>query len=149
MEWAPGAVRSEILQAHNVLRAALDDVERALGRVMAGDGSAEKDLTTRLQAFAQSFQEHLVREEAVLRPVLLEIDSFGAVRAERMDEEHRAQRVMLDELRVDLVTRGGRALQDRVRAFVAHIREDMEAEEAHSLREDLLKDDPITTGPTD
>ncbi len=149
MDWAPSAVRTAILEAHGVLRRKLDEMEMLLERVSRGESGADGLLTQKVLEFRTSFLDHLKHEEAALRPVLQAIDSWGPVRVQRMDAEHQEQRETLQALGALLSRRGSAANTGVVRDFLSAIRLDMDEEERESLREDLLKDDPITTGPSE
>jgi len=149
MEWAPSQVRQAILEAHAMLRGKLDEMEALMARVGQGEAAAEPTLTAVVLDFQASFLSHIVQEEAVLRPVLHKIDAWGDVRVDRMDAEHQEQRKMLEELRVMVTSRRAAECGPRLRTFVDEVRADMAAEERDALPEDLLKDDPISTGPSD
>lgn len=148
MEWAPSEVRRMILEAHTVLRGKLDEVEALMVRLAQGEDAAAATLRAVVLDFQASFLTHIAQEEQVLRPVLRKIDAWGEVRVDRMDAEHQEQRKVLEELRLMMTTQDPVRCAEPLRRFVDDVRADMAEEERDALPEELLKDDPISTGPS-
>ena len=97
-----------------------------------------------LAEFNYFFLKHVDQEEAILRPVLKDIDSWGSVRVERMNKEHAAQRNEIQMLE-ELLGTGNPALYlEPAQKFIAELYKDMVVEEKESLNANLLKDDPVT-----
>lgn len=95
---------------------------------------------------AASLDEHLAFEDAFLVPTIREADAWGAIRVERMREEHEAQRVMIDQIN-SLSGIGTRAeLVESTQALCEELYEDMRRKEIEFLQPDLLRDDVVTIG---
>src|SRR5947208_799767 len=88
--------RIELLAEHRGLRVVLAE----LGHAAAGVGrDASLDELNRLaKRLCFRVAEHMLHEEAIVRPALAEGDSFAVLRLERYDNEHAAQREMLSGL---------------------------------------------------
>jgi hemerythrin-like domain-containing protein len=143
MELSASQVRSLILDEHAILRDLLEGTEEALGELTRRVPGALGRLRSSLRTFHDAFLRHLQHEETVLRPILIDVDAWGPVRVESMDEEHRSQRAALTELsRLALGTDVDSTVQ-QIEAFIQRIRGDMDGEERHALSEEVLRDDII------
>ncbi|MBL8861099.1 MAG: hemerythrin domain-containing protein [Planctomycetes bacterium] len=141
MEKKPSEIRTTILGEHGALRRRLAGVEARLASLRQGDSGARRELRAEFDALCAEFVAHIAHEEAILRPVLADIDNWGPVRIELMDAEHAAQRqriLALAQLSPDADPAG---YDQGVRAFVDDLRADMEAEERECLSPDVLRDD--------
>jgi len=143
MELDATQVRKIILDEHCVLRDELQEIGTLLDDVAVQRADATARLRLRLMAFYSAFLKHIAHEESLLRPVLRDIDAWGPVRVERMDEEHRQQRATIVALAaldpaVDLD-----AFLGRVKAFVREVERDMADEERECLSPEVLRDDTI------
>jgi hypothetical protein len=74
-------------------------------------------------------------------PVLADIDNWGPIRIEQMDEEHVAQRATIDALSRLQPEADVKAYAAKIQAFVREIFADMDAEERECLNRDVLRDD--------
>src|SRR5271169_813172 len=92
MELDASQIRRLILDEHAVLRDEMDDIALLLQDVAAQRAEAAERLQHRMKKFYDAFLKHIAHEESLLRPVLANIDAWGAVRVEKMDDEHREQR---------------------------------------------------------
>ena len=143
MELSASQVRSLILDEHAILRNILEEIEEALGEMTRRVPGCIGRLRASLRTFQDAFLRHLSHEETVLRPLLVDVDAWGPVRVEAMDEEHRLQRQALAELsRLSLETDIDGTV-GRVEEFVRRLRADMDGEERHALSEEVLRDDII------
>lgn len=138
-------IRQTILDDHAALRglfASLRDLLRSAG------GGAERDRAVRElgAALRERFLTHLDLEDRYLVPALREIDAWGEERAKRVSREHEEQRGRLDRLLKHLQDpeRPMADLTEELDVLLRDLLEDMTHEEATVLREDLLRDDPVT-----
>jgi len=143
MELNASQIRKLILDEHTVLRDEMEDIAMLLQDVAAQRAEAAERLQHRMKKFYDAFLKHVAHEESLLRPLLANIDAWGAVRVEKMDDEHREQRSSVAAL-TSLDPAGDlEGYLARVRAFVAALAADMDSEEHECLSPDLLRDDTI------
>ncbi len=143
MELNASQIRTLILDEHAVLRGEMEDIATLLKDVAAQRADAAQRLQQRMKVFYQAFLKHIAHEDALLRPVLANIDAWGAVRVEKMDDEHREQRSIIAALTSLEPTRDFDGYLARVQAFVAAVAADMAGEEHECLSPDILRDDTI------
>ncbi|HTS81687.1 MAG TPA: hemerythrin domain-containing protein [Myxococcaceae bacterium] len=143
MELSASQVRSLILDEHAVLRDVLEEIEQSLGEMARRVPGAIGRLRASLRTFNDAFTRHLEHEEMVLRPILRDVDAWGAARVEAMDEEHQAQRAALAQLTRLALDEDVDGTVQQVEDFVGRIRADMAGEEQHALSEEVLRDDII------
>lgn len=137
----PSEIRSIILAEHGELRQRLAGIEALLDGLSRGDAAARHDLRTSFVALCELFVTHIAHEEAILRPILADIDGWGPVRVELMDEEHVEQRKRVAELSQLHPDTDPGAYVRSVREFVTDLRKDMDGEEHECLSPDVLRDD--------
>ena len=94
-------------------------------------------LTRELARLRLAFDAHNKFEEQLLRPVLLEHDSFGPVRVQRMVEDHIHEHRAIGER---LSSPATAALRDVIETLRAHL----DAEERYLLSSKVLRDDLVT-----
>jgi hemerythrin-like domain-containing protein len=140
----PSEVRMRVMADHDELRGRLDRLERLALSVAAAD-DAPNDLREEAEAFLDRLAIHMGWEDLHLVPVLREADSWGEVRIERFDKEHREQRELLEYVLRELHDKGRpeAVVARKVLDFVALLRVDMEEEESVFLDERILRDDPV------
>ncbi len=143
MELTATQIRKLILDEHAVLRDELQDIATLLQDVTAKRAQAAERLRHRMKTFSEAFLKHIAHEDSLLRPVLANIDAWGAVRVEKMDDEHREQRSTIAALTSLEMASDLEGYLARIRAFVLAISADMEAEEHECLSPDILRDDTI------
>ena len=125
-------ILARVRREHGMLRALLDDVERACA---FGSTSRAGDATRLRQAVWDLyllFDEHLAMEEAHVAPILRAFDPRGEQRAVDMILEHNEQRRVILEL-VENAERDEKALPELVEeatSLVGAFRTDMEIEES-------------------
>jgi hemerythrin-like domain-containing protein len=136
----PSEIRTIILGEHRELRERLAEIVTNLSRATA-EPNVRAELQQQLARFYEKFLLHIEHEEQILRPVLADIDNWGPIRIQQMDEEHVEQRELIRELSRLLPDPDLRAYSERIRAFVLDVLADMDAEERECLSKDVLRDD--------
>jgi hypothetical protein len=134
--YPPGRALAELAAQHAALRGMMDRCEDLAGELDAGRMSPVQ-LTREVARLRLAFDSHNRFEEQLLRPVLLDTDSFGEVRLERMLEQH------VDEHREIRFQLGSNATAD-LRAVIANLRAHLDAEERYFLSARVLRDDLVT-----
>lgn len=123
---------TRVRRDHAMLRALLDDVERAGGAVRARRDGALDELLRSVWELHVSFEEHLTMEEALIVPILRKSPAFGELRAAALRVEHEEQRrlilALVDDTERDTLDID--SLVDEAVALVNTCRADMLAEEA-------------------
>ncbi|MHB8874673.1 MAG: hemerythrin domain-containing protein [Myxococcaceae bacterium] len=138
----PSEVRSRILQDHERLRLAIAELEALVAA--AGEGRPAAGLRERTAALLVLLEAHLALEDRLLFPAIHATDSWGPIRAARLQENHLEQRAELARL-TSLTTRVSETqLCEAVRVLSRDLRDDMHREEAELLDPDLLRDDLVT-----
>jgi iron-sulfur cluster repair protein YtfE (RIC family) len=140
MDLAPSVVRKIILQEHAELRSKLQEMEDAIR------SKEFTKLRNLLLEFNTYFIRHIKTEEAILRPVLKDIDAWGSVRIERMNSEHADQKNEIKEIDQLVASHRPKDYLPQLESFIAKIKRDIEDEEKDCLDPDVMKDDPITSG---
>lgn len=140
----PSEVRTRVMADHEELRGRLDRLERLALAAAAGDDEPT-ELRNEAEGFLDRLSIHMGWEDLHLVPVLREADSWGEVRIERFDKEHREQRELLEYVLRELHDRARpeTVVARKVLDLVALLRADMEEEESVFLDERILRDDPI------
>jgi len=136
----PSEIRTIILGEHDVLRSRLAEINGHLGHA-ATEAASRAELPKLLAQFYELFLQHIAHEEQILMPVLADIDNWGPIRIEQMDEEHIEQRATINELSRLQPEPDLKAYTARILAFIGEIRADMDAEERECLSRDVLRDD--------
>ena len=126
---------AELISQHDGLRALMARCEDLADEVDTGGGDpgALAALITRLR---EAFEAHNKFEEAILRPVLLAEDTHGAVRIERMVEDHVHEHRHVRQ-------RLGAPSTDELRDVIETLRAHLEAEERYLLTSKVLRDDTL------
>ncbi len=143
MELTASQVRKLILDEHSVLRDEMADIGTLLEDIAAKRRETAERLRHRLASFYDAFLKHISHEDSLLRPVLANIDAWGAVRVEKMDDEHREQRASIAALVGLDPNRDFEGYLSRVQAFVAAVAADMATEEQECLSPETLREDTI------
>jgi len=135
------SVRKRILDEHRVLRDKLDVLEllvdglREEPKRCATVSRTARDLLRRLVA-------HIQLEDAILAPVLRDVDAWGPVRASHLLEHHAEQREQLRSL-IRSYGRQGTDIEElalRTLSWISDARADMDHEERGVLSRELLDD---------
>lgn len=125
------AIRRNLLSQHENLRQLMKVLEEALA---GGDEVATSQAVTTLH---DTCQAHNAFEEAVLVPILRDIDAWGPERVKQMLDDHSDEHEVLLKLLVP--TSSPQKLRDALGKLRAH----MENEEATNLAEIVLRDDTV------
>ncbi len=144
-------VRSRILTDHARIRALLGDLQRLasrLGEAPSAPEGAETQLTEAVWKLFLVFDDHLALEERELVPIILDSGEWATIRADRLREEHSAQRTVLHAMvgECDRKTKDLRELVEDVRWLVTSLLKDMEVEEGEleRIRDDGFVPDQCT-----
>jgi iron-sulfur cluster repair protein YtfE (RIC family) len=143
-ESPPSEVLARVLKDHRELQVILHRLEILSRSVLQGHASVLDELRAQGRELDQRLREHLELEEEILIPALLDTDSFGTARAERMREEHERQReiMALAWLAGPEDRRSPYELALISWGIVRLLREDMAEEERVSLNRKVLHDFP-------
>jgi iron-sulfur cluster repair protein YtfE (RIC family) len=135
-------IRAELLKDHAGLRTLIEEVRLAVARAGAR-GSTHHDLRERLQRLATALSAHNQREEAMLRAIVKQVDAWGPVRAEIMDESHLKQHTDLVAALFAAGTADAVVASATAVATLEHLETHMAREEEVLLAEDVLRDDEV------
>jgi hypothetical protein len=134
--YTPTRALAELVTQHEALRTLMDRCEQVADEVDLCEAGPTQ-LAREVARLRLAFDAHNKLEEELLRPVLLAADAFGAVRIDRMVEdhvgEHRAMR-----------TRLGSSTTSELRAVIESLRAHLESEERYFLTSKVLRDDVVT-----
>jgi iron-sulfur cluster repair protein YtfE (RIC family) len=140
----PSAIRARILSDHQGLRRDLERLEALAAEVSTGR-TPSTALRVDTEALLAWLRAHMRWEESYLLPALREADAWGNERAERLVQDHREQRELLDFLnqRIADEMQPAALLARDVAHLIALLRDDMRVEEAELLDERVLRDDVV------
>jgi iron-sulfur cluster repair protein YtfE (RIC family) len=137
MSFTPSRALAELISQHDSLRVMMDLCEDLADTLDVHPDGDPTMLTRELSRLRLAFDAHNKFEEQLLRPVLLEHDSFGAVRIQRMVEDHVHEHRTIGER---LSSPATAALRDVIETLRAHL----DAEERYLLSSRVLRDDLVT-----
>ena len=129
---------AELVAQHAALRALMTRCEELANELDASQGDPTP-LLREIERLREAFTAHNRYEERILRPVLLAEDRHGAVRVDRMVEDHVNEHAEMGSRLAAPVTA---ELRDVVETLRAHL----DAEERYLLSSQVLRDD---TAPLD
>ena len=134
--------RDELLSEHELLRILLARIEEAAEQSRRNEPMGAVRLRTSLPTLRAVFEGHVQHEEALLSPLLENLDSWGPIRVERMRVEHAQQRRALSAVAYAL-ERGKEdyLLAEQALQLARALREDMDVEEHDLFEEARLRDD--------
>ncbi|CAN5713572.1 hypothetical protein BH11MYX3_BH11MYX3_35040 [soil metagenome] len=121
----------ELIAQHDALRVLMADCERLADEVDSSSADPTP-LMQQIKRLREAFDAHNVYEERLLRPVLLESDTHGTVRVERMVEDHVNEHI---QLRMRLRSPVTSELRDVIETLRAHL----DAEERYLLTSKALR----------
>lgn len=128
---------AELVAQHDALRGMMGRCEK-LADELDANGGDPGELLSEIEQLRTAFTAHNAYEETLLRPVLLAEDTHGAVRVDRMMEDHVHEHA---EMRSRLASPITSELRDVIETLRAHL----EAEERYLLTSRVLRDDaPIS-----
>ncbi len=143
MRRKPSEVRALIVSEHTDLRMLLASIEVRVSEPTRGGSQARAALRRELERFCDVFRMHIENEEALLAPILVDLDNWGPTRVEHMDLEHAEQRDRIAQLCALSPEVDPTDYVERIRRFCEDLRADMAAEELECLSPDVLRDDTI------
>ena len=135
-------IRRRILDEHTRISGWLAELEHLAGRLRTGEPGIVDVVAERARNFRTFFLSHLDLEERILAPALRRAGGESTAIADRLLEEHAAQRLLVDRFASGTAAES-KAPVDVAKAvddFVADIRADMRAEESVELDPTLLFD---------
>ena len=132
---------AELVAQHDSLRATMARCEQLADELDTSVGDL-CDLVHEIERLRTAFAAHNSYEERILRPLLLAEDRYGAVRVDRMIEDHVNEHA---EMRIQL----GSAVTADLRDVIETLRAHLEAEERYLLSSQVLRDDstPLAEQP--
>jgi hemerythrin-like domain-containing protein len=132
----PSAALRELLHQHDELRQMIDTCLALVDR-LEGGAAVAGDLAQAIARLRIAFEAHNRHEEALLRPVLIAADAFGAVRVDQMIEEH------VEEHRVVRQTLASIEVDGLVEILTT-LRTHLEEEERWFLSPRVVRDDVVS-----
>ena len=132
----PSRALTELITQHDSLRCMMDLCEELAACLDQNPDGDPTHLTRELARLRLAFDAHNKFEEQLLRPVLLEHDSFGPVRVQRMVEDHVHEHQTIGER---LASPATAALRDVIETLRAHL----DAEERYLLTAPVLRDELV------
>jgi iron-sulfur cluster repair protein YtfE (RIC family) len=145
----PSDVRARVLAEHLWLSEKLTRLEKSALKVISGRAAETGRLRERCKNLCESLWFHLATEDEILVPLLRELDAWGEVRVERVQNDHQAQRTEIAELKKQADAADPVTLAEDVLTFAKALRADMAHEEQVSLSRELLRDDTVTVDQLD
>jgi hypothetical protein len=136
MTITPSRALSELIAQHDSLRVMMDLCEDLADHLDAQPDGDPMPLTRELARLRLAFDAHNKFEEQLLKPVLLEHDSFGPVRIQRMVEDHIHEHRTIG---ARLESPATAAMRDVIETLRAHL----DAEERYLLTSKVLRDDLV------
>ncbi|HWV37756.1 MAG TPA: hypothetical protein VN033_04680 [Vulgatibacter sp.] len=145
----PSQVRERILSEQDRLLDLLDDAERVAVQVR-NDPEAYPVLHRIAEDLESELSEFFDIQEEILEPALRETDAWGDIRAERLAEYLRGQRMAVYAAcrQVEAGELPPWRAADELEELVHVVRVGLVRAERHFLREDLLRDDLVTIRQT-
>jgi hemerythrin-like domain-containing protein len=144
----PSEVRRRILSDHELIRAAVSELDSIADRILAGEEHLSGRLRERGKHLYLKLCDHLDLEDAILVRALRDVGNVGAQRADDLEVEHREQRELLTYLvgRLEDSTHPPILLVRDFLGYTSLLRDDMKAEEANLLNFGLLRNDAEAVG---
>jgi len=141
----PSEVRRRVLEDHVSLRGTLSSLEDLARAVQDGDVSKAAALRREGEGLLETLLTHMSWEERYLAPALARADAWGRERVQRLIEDLREQRALLDLAlkRLEDASRPPLLVARDVMSLIEILRDDMEDEERTMLDERVLRDDVI------
>lgn len=132
----PTDARAQLIDQHDTLRLIMDTCDDLANELDAGRIEPET-LTREIARLRLAFDAHNKFEEQILRPVLMAHDAFGAVRIDRMIDDHVQEHAAM---RARLGAPATEGLRDIIETLRAHL----EAEERYLLTSKALLDGTVS-----
>ena len=143
-------VLEELSAQHEELRQLLVACEQAADQAERTGSRAGRPMVRAATTLLEALSRHNREEERLLRPILLEADSFGEVRVSQMAEDHMAEHAAIisalrDIALIDEPAAAARAL----RPWLARLRQQLTTEERQFLNDRVVRDDVIAIDASD
>ena len=143
-------VLDELSAQHDELRDLLVACEQAADQAEGTGSRTGRPMVRATTRLLEALSRHNREEERLLRPILLEADSFGEVRVSQMAEDHLAEHAaiisaMRDIALIDDPGAAARAL----RPWLARLRQQLATEEHQFLNDRVVRDDVISIDASD
>ena len=139
----PSDIRAELLRQHDDLRARIRILRAVTERCLAGE-NAHDELRRLLTGLTDAVRAHNAREELLMSKVFPELDAWGPVRREVMNEEHILEHEKLVGALVDTYAETeGRAAARGVVGLFDEMLGHMEREEKVFLTPEVLTDEEV------
>ena len=143
----PSEVRGRILRGHEALRRQLDDLASVTHALRDGDDSAVGHAISLCEELLIELSRHIDLEDAVLAPLLRDVDAWGPIRAARLLRHHVDQRAELKLIAERSHSEHAPITLAAVLSdLIEDLRADMAFEERDVLSADLLRDDVTSSG---
>jgi hypothetical protein len=142
MELKNSEIRELLLKDHEALRAELKSLEQGLRRGVADEG-VRRLLREQLERVLESLKAHNERELRLLKPVIVDLDAWGPLRAEQIDKEHEELREIAARFSTIDLGHEPKKWVAEVKALIGHVRDELADAEKTRLSSDLLRDDVI------
>ena len=143
MELKNSEIRELLLRDHESLRAELSKLEVDLTRV-TGDGVDGKlKVRAQLDHVLDSLRKHSERSLRLLKPVIVDLDAWGPLRAEQIDKEHEELDALATRFAEIDISSEPKKWVEEVRGMIFHLREELDDAEKGRLSPEVLRDDVI------
>ncbi len=137
----PSDIRTELLRQHEDLRARIRVLRAVTERCLAGE-NAHEELRRLLTGLTDAVRAHNAREEQLMAKVFPELDAWGPVRREVMNEEHILEHDVLVGALIDAYAASdAKAAARNVVGLFDEILAHMAREEKVFLAPEVLADD--------
>jgi hypothetical protein len=138
----PSEIRAELLAQHHELRRIIAATRTKAKEARAGR-TAIPELQASLTELSEAMSAHNLREEGLLRDVIVSVDAWGPARAAIMSEEHIHEHARLRDALGAIRSTPTEIAGIGVVALIDWILEHMDREESVLLAEDVLRDDEV------
>ena len=137
-----GEIRRKVRADHDTIRAMLLRLEQLAGQVLHGERHLVGILRDEAETLLTELLAHIRWEDEHLRPTLVDADTAGGPRVEKLDHEHREQRELLRYALDGLEdqSRPPQVIARNLIDLVQLVRDDMDDEEKILLEEPSLQD---------
>jgi hemerythrin-like domain-containing protein len=143
MELKNSEIRELLLKDHEALRAALSTLEADLARVATGGAESTVKVRDQLHHVLDVLRAHSERSLRLLKPVIVDLDAWGPLRAEQIDKEHEELHDLATRFASIDVTSDSKRWVEEVKGIIAHLREELAEAEQGRLSPEVLRDDVI------
>jgi hypothetical protein len=136
-------IRELLLKDHESLRTQLSTLEADLERVSTGGAGETRKVREQLDQVLDSLRKHSERSLRLLKPVIVDLDAWGPLRAEQIDKEHEELRDLATRFSAIDLTSAPTTWVEEVTTMIGHLREELDDAERGRLSPEVLRDDVI------